>query len=94
MHSRSPCTLLVLREQRFARFLTMVPNFNQRLRQFKELRTKQSELIQLARVDKGSTKSNEEALSRVGNLLSRAGALMKGVNTTREARAGAGLDDA
>jgi len=44
VHARTPCTLLVLQRQVFKEFLQMVPDFGQRLRSYKELRARQTEL--------------------------------------------------
>ena len=45
VHVRSPCTLLVLRRQRFATFARMLPDFKARLRFYKDLRMRETSLL-------------------------------------------------
>jgi len=79
MQTRTPCTLLVLQRKVFTQFMLMVPDFSSRLRAYKELRAKQTELNlaiqaqrQQKRVYEDTTDANADRVNRLvraGNLL-------------------------
>lgn len=75
VHSRTPCTLLVLRHQFFKEFLALMPDFSQRLRAYKELRARQTELNLAIAAERSFSSGPESNDDRVGRLVRAANAL-------------------
>ena len=59
--SKTPCTLLVLPQRAFAQFMLAVPDFKRRLRSYKELRARQTELkVAMAGASTKSADANDQ----------------------------------
>ena len=77
VHSKTPCTLLVLHQRAFAQFMFAVPDFKRRLRRYKDLRARQSELQIAIAAERRTAKMEHAAddMDRVKRLIRAANAL-------------------